>query len=1080
MGKDLLFRWEDCDALKHHCGFCDKPLSHPGAKTSCFGTHAEPCFRFHQVMFMRNRGHTCDMCMHIDEHHYKRHFEMCEQVRTIYDSCGEDWPLIPEDEEDRGRSMARGSGTFDSDGLSSTSGDVPLKKRDRKEQKRQIRAASRTKVVTLEDTRYIDSILHPAAIQEGIGTPANPEEIEEIEQHLKYNAQCYNHGQKRSNIRQFARIPDADIDFGAEIDRIFESLRVNELLKRNERNRGLRNRDLANFKTLVSELKEQVITDLVQRKKDELEIRMRRAAFLRYTNRASFDIVSNRYADKDWKTGEKYKSAGSGSASSGSLTAVEEDAEEDLFDDQHELRNLSTVTLHDADRRHIERSHKKLRSDGLLEEIVAVKEIRDRTDESTSKPPPALRIVNTNIVPPQKIKFFNPWKQRNASVTKPFPALKPTAQNLLSSELIGKCPAPDEDDQWQTVGPTTIPNSTSSPHIDSRQKESVQSLQIPASSSYSATPKAPWHALKPTRVGISAWMDQDEADRSKMAGKLDREEKQARLDAQAQIEERKTQLKLAESLLHRQKEERKLQKLQNLQKPTDVAELPDAEHTAVKSQKKKDKKKKREALRKARRAAEKKPVVSELVRPSPDGTEADSPAFEVSPIDGVCGGGGLNAAVRDLCSPSREGSTSGAEFTNTADGDDGDRSASYGGEMIEGIEHTVSALQAQDEGLSGSSLQTVPSTRYLSPVRDEPAPGSSPKPLKDLSEFGSTATGVAHSKRNSVSFGAPKSSTTIPTTKVGRHRDWYKFTSATKVDSVSRPLFTPDHPAYNGTTTTCWWIGECPYEASGTPDCPYHRMYCKCVDPTEQTTFQYIVYAESHPSEIGPFNYMQCEKLMKFFKSQPDTKGKLMLVDEDLFTWLCTVGRHWRIESMAMMKKLDKVPMPKRLSWEVDDYVRGYQKGRMLKQVDLFQDLADRNERLAAIGCRAGVTKRQLEALRKKCETGPEDEAICYCQANIPEHPEDDDDLIECMFRDCPIKFFHRRCVEKLGYDKVTTWYCGWCEKNLSVAAQKAMHGAQAISMQLPAPDFESLDIMGEMRYAAKRSDMLLTGHCEK
>lgn len=49
MGKGLLFRWEDSPALQHHCGFCDRPLSHPGARTSCFGPHSEPCHRFHQV-----------------------------------------------------------------------------------------------------------------------------------------------------------------------------------------------------------------------------------------------------------------------------------------------------------------------------------------------------------------------------------------------------------------------------------------------------------------------------------------------------------------------------------------------------------------------------------------------------------------------------------------------------------------------------------------------------------------------------------------------------------------------------------------------------------------------------------------------------------------------------------------------------------------------------------------------------------------------------------------------------------------------------------------------------------------------
>ncbi|KAL5379264.1 hypothetical protein DPSP01_008538 [Paraphaeosphaeria sporulosa] len=1015
------------------------------------------------------------MCSHIDEHHYKRHFEMCEQVRSIYESCGENWTLMPEYGEDRGRSMGRGPDAFDSDGRSSIPGDMPLRKRDRKEQKRQIRAATRSKVITHEDVKYIESVLHPAGPQEDTEIPANSEEIEEIEQHLNYNAQCYNHGQKRSKIREFARIPDADIDFGAEIDRIFEILHINELLKRNERNRGLRNKELASFNTIVSELKGLIITDMVQNKKDELEIRMRRAAFLRYANKTSFNIVGNRYADKDWKTGQKYRSVGSDSALSDCLTAVEEEVEEDDFIDENELRNLSTATLHDADRRHIEQSHRKLGSDEFPEEIVAVQDIKNLPAEFGPKPLPSLRIVNTNIVPPQKIRFYNPWKQLKPSITKPSEVPKRTVRNLSSSELIDKDPVPEEDDAWQTVGPTTIPMRNSSGRIESRRTKNVLSLQAPKSSSSHTTPIAPWHALKPTRVGVTAWMDQGAADRRKMAEKLDREEKKGRIDAQFRIEERKKQLEFVEGRLQRKVEDRKLQKPK---KPTEVAELPDTKHAAVESRKKKEKKRQREAQRKARRAAEKEHGDPELVGPSPDGTEADESAFEVSPVDSMFRDGGMDSTFRDLCSLLKEGSTSEAEGTDAADDCDDDHSSSYD-EVGEAIEHSIHVPHAKAE-LMCHSLRLAPSMRDYSSVGGNMTPEFSSKLSKHLFGPGRTTKGVTSIENKSVSFELSKSPATIPTTKTGRHRDWLQqFANAMKFDSVGRPLFEPDHPAYKNTSSACSWIGECPYESSGIPDCPYHRTYCKCVDPTNQNNFQYIVYADSNPCELGPYNYMQSRKLMEFFQSQPETKDKLMLVDEDLYTWLYTVGRHWRVEGMTM-KKLENTPMPKRLSWEIEDYVRGFQKGRAMNQVEQFQDLADRNERLSLVGCRAKVTEQLLESLRKKCETGPADESICYCQADLPENLKAKEELVECMFNDCPIRFFHRHCIGKLGYNKVTTWYCGHCEKNISVAAQKALHEAHAISMKTPAPDFESREMKGKMRFVAKRSDMLLTGHCEK
>lgn len=549
-----------------------------------------------------------------------------------------------------------------------------------------------------------------------------------------------------------------------------------------------------------------------------------------------------------------------------------------------------------------------------------------------------------------------------------------------------------------------------------------------------------------------------------------------RLDAQAQIEERKMRLELAEARLQQQIEERKLQKLLE---PTEFSEPSGAKHVAVESRKKKDKKKQRDTQRKARRAGEKESVIFELVPPSADGVEADSPAVEASPVDSMFCGGGLDPNGQDR-SPWREGSTSEAEDMNLTDDSDGCHDSTHGDKVEEGNEHTVGAFQAKHGESPCSDLRLVPSSQDSWSVGVDPAPETSPKLSKDLSGHMKTTKGVASTTRKSVSFGPSKSFATIPTTKIGRHRDWLQqFTSATKVDNIAQPSFSPDHPAYKNTTTSFWWIGECPYEASGAPDCPYHRTYCKCVDPTDHNSFQHIVYADSYPCEIGPFNYMQGEKLMKFFETQPETKGKLMLVDEDLYVWLYTIGRHWRIESMTL-KKLESTPMPKRLSWEVENFVRGFQKGRLLKQVELFQDLANHNERLASIGCRAKVTEQLLETLRKKRESGPANENICYCQDDLPEHPDEEDEFVECMFHDCPIQIFHRRCVEKVGYSKVTTWYCGYCEKYISLAAQDALYGAHAISMNLPLPDFEDGEMKGQMKYVAKRSDMNMVGHCER
>jgi hypothetical protein len=133
----------------------------------------------------------------------------------------------------------------------------------------------------------------------------------------------YNTQPNRRGLKKLAEDPaDTDVDFNAEMDRILETFRITELLKRNTKTKGLLGKELKTFLALVEGFKQAVIEDIVQVKKDGAEVRMRRAGYLRYTNMSSYRIVEDRYATKDWKTGEKFQS--SGSDSSGIVTPTEE------------------------------------------------------------------------------------------------------------------------------------------------------------------------------------------------------------------------------------------------------------------------------------------------------------------------------------------------------------------------------------------------------------------------------------------------------------------------------------------------------------------------------------------------------------------------------------------------------------------------------------------------------------------------------------------------------------------------------------------------------------------------------------
>ncbi|KAJ4301697.1 hypothetical protein N0V90_003790 [Kalmusia sp. IMI 367209] len=915
-------------------------------------------------MFMRTRGHTCDICLRVDEAHYKRHFDLAEQIRSIYECCSEEWSIIPDDESNRVRNRSKDSDAFDSDDRSSSSGDVIVTKREKKERKRQTRAASRAKVLTQEDIKYIDSVLHPAASHGHAENPNNFEEVEEIERHLRYNAQCYSTGAKRRDIRDFTHISDADIDFDAEMDRIFEVFRVTELLKRNERHRGLRSKELAHFRALVASLISQIMDDLVSVKRDELEIRMRRAGFLRYTGRPCYDIVERRYENMDWKTGEKLPSNGSGSGSSGSLTAVEDEGDEgdrtsETETPDEKFRSSTTLILNDADRRHLQQSHMKIVGDGSLEEvnIIQTQPIRSALREKSIPKLPSLRILNTNVIKPPQIRFRNPWKRQNSVDAKPC-IIKRSIQTPSPKESESKRPALDSDDGWQTVGVIASP------------------LAIPMASTLQTSPKLSVAQLNPLDVhGISSCPN---SSKTEPGTSLNIANKLNTMRRKFNDEKSRNPNNLEQNITHFS--------MNNFEENEQITETAIINAAPVNSRKK-DKKKQREAERKSRRAAEGRP----------------SPSIEADVSDALSGGSKANAS--DLASSS-------ADSISNKGLDDGSGSS----HLSKPVNH-MSAIETDDNDNGTRAKDTRASEGHLkpSPLLEVPPP--------------------------------------VPTTNSGRHDDWMKYVNLTKVDCLSGSVSTTSH-------VYCNFGEEELSKCIGMPDCPYDSSFCACVDPLNPSNDKYIIYAETNPDALGPFSYHRGEKLMRFFESRPETKGRLMLVDAELYHWITTEGRSWSVEK-AKREGTEILGMPKRLSVEVDDYFRGYEKGKTVKQLEQYQELADRNDRL----CTRKITRDLLEQMRKECEHGAPGTSICYCKDVMPARP-DDDEFVECGFRECPFRFFHRSCIKDLGFEKVTTWYCALCECTMLWIALKALDEVSAMRTGAPALDDDGAEFWKKKLHA--------------
>ncbi|KAF5847364.1 hypothetical protein GGP41_000063 [Bipolaris sorokiniana] len=256
-----------------------------------------------QAMFMHLRGHTCKHCLAIDEAHYKRHQDIAEQLHAIYKSYGRvDWTIIPSapkiaaEETPRDTNNSCDYGTKN-DRIAMIAG-MLSSKREKKDAKRLVRAADRSRVITQEEIQYIDSVIHSAdgmTSNETEGRP-NPEEVDGIEKQLRYHTQVYNARGNRDRLESLtdnsSKMQEAEFD--AEMDRILNVFHIARSTK-----------ELENFLTLVNALKLAITENIAQVKRDIAEVRMRRAGYLRYVNRASYEIVADRYSTKSWKTGEK-------------------------------------------------------------------------------------------------------------------------------------------------------------------------------------------------------------------------------------------------------------------------------------------------------------------------------------------------------------------------------------------------------------------------------------------------------------------------------------------------------------------------------------------------------------------------------------------------------------------------------------------------------------------------------------------------------------------------------------------------------------------------------------------------------
>lgn len=103
------------------------------------------------------------------------------------------------------------------------------------------------------------------------------------------------------------------------------------------------------------------------------------------------------------------------------------------------------------------------------------------------------------------------------------------------------------------------------------------------------------------------------------------------------------------------------------------------------------------------------------------------------------------------------------------------------------------------------------------------------------------------------------------------------------------------------------------------------------------------------------------------------------------------------------------------------------------------------------------IGRTLLEKMYCSFEAGADTAVFCYCGAVVPggspvdwkrgsttarmqyEDLERDSEVISCSFRECSRRFFHKRCVEILGVEKVSRWYCTECEQKMRVVVDRML-----------------------------------------
>jgi hypothetical protein len=303
---------------------------------------------------------------------------------------------------------------------------------------------------------------------------------------------------------------------------------------------------------------------------------------------------------------------------------------------------------------------------------------------------------------------------------------------------------------------------------------------------------------------------------------------------------------------------------------------------------------------------------------------------------------------------------------------------------------------------------------------------------KAVAEVTTISTDDMTMLESSVALPCP---TSIPIVYNSKHIHWTKFKRRFIVDQLTGPFLTLSSGCSHGI--------NCVFESNEVPDCPFHepRTYnekgswplhdvlmlaidCVCVDPLRDECF--LVYPGREMLSSGPYNRLRGEKLLALYQCDEHFKDRIMLVDDDLIDY-------FMLGPTERTQHRDMAQAPKRLATEYTDLADGPNPGPLMEQERKFERLWNKNNVI-----KRQLSRKMLSAIQHEKFENTNTPFICYCHSKMPEDNHSKH-IVECAHRDCSLRFFHKSCVKKLGFEKMSRWFCTMCEQQMRLLAHQTL-----------------------------------------